>query len=445
MIWKDNSQLSKEEIREDQIEAIKTIINIPLKELIGKNSGLVIYPNKVRKETLDQFVIKGYYQNLDNMNIQTSNLIGVISVPVGEGCSQTIYIGSRFDNNEKQPFLIYLLSKVFGGLFIDWKTNNSQNDFFDILLILMFFDLLKKQARKGFPRFYISRHNNNYNLRGKLNLNEHIKLNVPFLGKVAYETREHSYDNNLMWLIRYTFERIKLKHRHLWEQTIGTDKSLRDISSFIEQVTPTYSPELFYRRFSEMNKPVSHPLYKDLEIIRKICLQIIRDEGLNIYGDTSKEVYGILFDVAWLWEVFLGNIIKEIKDRPFEHLIPGEQGIKVFKVEKSINFYPDFISFERKTVLDAKYKFWRENKDYDDIHQLLAYMFISGSNRGGVIFPSKSPSTYENEKFSLNTPYGFNEFVKISFSVPKTEEDEFIELMRKEEKVLLKKIEHLKP
>lgn len=214
MIWKDNSLLKKDELLEDQIEAVEAIINRPIKTLLEKNPGLIIYPDKLHKGILDQQILKGFYKNHDNMAIYTSNLIGVINVPINENnTSQTIAIGSRFDNSSKQPFLIYLLTKVFDGIFIDWRTNDNQNDLFDLILIIMFFELLKKQSKQGFPRFYITRKNNDYNLRGRLNVSQHIKSNTPFVGKVAYETREQSYDNNFMWLIRYTSERIKAKRR----------------------------------------------------------------------------------------------------------------------------------------------------------------------------------------------------------------------------------------
>lgn len=442
MIWKDNSSLNKEDIEKNQVGAVSYIINKSLRDLTSKHPGLVIYPNVINNDTLDQCVLKGYYQNHENMSIQTTNLIGVLSVPIDdEGNSQTISIGSRFDNSKQQSFLIYLLSSVFEGIFLDWKTEDSQDDFFDLILILMFLDLLQKQARQGFPRFYITRLNNDYNIRGRLNINQHIKSNVPFLGKIAYETREHSYDNNFMWLIRYTLDKIKLKHRQLWGQL--TNSSLRNIINFIEQETRTYTLGKFHQRFSEMFKPVTHPLYKDLEVLRKICLQIIRGEGINIYGSKSSEVYGILFDIAWLWEAFLDNIIKKIIEKPFEHLIPGEKGIKVFNEKKSINFYPDFVSLDGNVILDAKYKFWSETKNFDDVHQILSYMYLLNSKVGGVIFPSQKPSSLVPETFKLNTPNGDSEFKKIFFSIPNPNRDDFAQKMGDEEKVLIKKIKNL--
>ena len=37
----------------------------------------------------------------------------------------------------------------------------------------------------------------------------HLKKNVPFMGSIAYTTREFTYDNPLMQLIRHTIEYIK--------------------------------------------------------------------------------------------------------------------------------------------------------------------------------------------------------------------------------------------
>ena len=33
---------------------------------------------------------------------------------------------------------------------------------------------------------------------------QHIKMNTPFIGKIAYSQREFSFDNHLMQLVRHT-------------------------------------------------------------------------------------------------------------------------------------------------------------------------------------------------------------------------------------------------
>ena len=55
---------------------------------------------------------------------------------------------------------------------------------------------------------YITRKNNDANVRGVIDVNRHIRYNKPFNGKIAYSTREYSYDNDVTQLIRHTIEFI---------------------------------------------------------------------------------------------------------------------------------------------------------------------------------------------------------------------------------------------
>ena len=47
------------------------------------------------------------------------------------------------------------------------------------------------------------------NVCGTIDVQRHIRMNIPFNGKVACKTREHSYDNFTTELIRHRIEFIK--------------------------------------------------------------------------------------------------------------------------------------------------------------------------------------------------------------------------------------------
>ena len=42
-----------------------------------------------------------------------------------------------------------------------------------------------------------------------IDVGNHLKKNLPFTGNIAYTTREFTYDNPMMQLIRHTIEYIK--------------------------------------------------------------------------------------------------------------------------------------------------------------------------------------------------------------------------------------------
>ncbi|MCZ9999532.1 McrC family protein [Brachyspira hyodysenteriae] len=56
---------------------------------------------------------------------------------------------------------------------------------------------------------------NDANVKGTIDINRYIKNNIPFNGKISYNTREYSYDNNINQLIRHTIEYINTKNRYI--------------------------------------------------------------------------------------------------------------------------------------------------------------------------------------------------------------------------------------
>lgn len=69
--------------------------------------------------------------------------------------------------------------------------------------------------RKGIYKEYVKREYNNANIKGAVDVAKHIRSNVPFVGKVAYRTREFSYNNHLTQLIRHTIEKIQNEYDFL--------------------------------------------------------------------------------------------------------------------------------------------------------------------------------------------------------------------------------------
>jgi 5-methylcytosine-specific restriction endonuclease McrBC regulatory subunit McrC len=106
------------------------------------------------------------------------------------------------------------------------------------------------------------------------------------------------------------------------------------------------------------------------------------------YGESEDDIYGILFDGAWLWEEYVNTILEEygfIHPRNKQ----GEGRIYLFDDRTGVR-YPDF--YKDDIVLDAKYKrldsyekVSRVNRD--DVHQVIAYMNNRKASKGGFIAP----------------------------------------------------------
>ena len=181
-------------IDKSDIENIKQFANKKIKYL-KENNLFILSKNSFKDDIENSDIIE-----LDEVNnkIYSNNIMGFI------GYNDTqIKITSRFASNENDYFLHYMLQKVLCLNIFDLQHSTDKDDSFDFL-IYMFLDLFQKAIRQGIFKSYQNREYNDANVRGVIDINRHIKNNIPFNGKIAYNTREYSYDNNITQLIRHT-------------------------------------------------------------------------------------------------------------------------------------------------------------------------------------------------------------------------------------------------
>ncbi len=374
--------------------------NAPLKELVQKNRELLVFPHCLEQEKTDKTFGKilgskilemyGGENDLDNVKIKTGNLMGF----VGKG-KVLVEIASRFASGEKDMFLHYMLSKVFGSNLLELDFTASNIGIFDILP-LMFPNFLKKALSQGVYKTYRTFERNDANVKGPIDVSRHIRQNVPFCGRIAYRERTRTADNPLTELVRHTIEFIKAKP--FGNAILSRDKDIRDAAIQIMESTPSYNRLERQKVIAKNAQPTWHPYFTEWLPLQRLCLAILNVEKIK-YHREQKTVYGILFDGAWLWEEYLNTILKE---EGFTHPDnkKGTGGIRMFKkpeVEGKIDtnyrrIYPDFY---RKTgenpdwILDAKYQHLEKDPKRENLYQIVSYMHTMKCARGGFVFPYK--------------------------------------------------------
>ena len=403
-------------------------------ELCEKSKNLLVFPNCLddHKDDIDELSVcelsgspkydsENKITNVDDVKIKTSNLMGFIGFS-GEGHYGTkLKIRSRFTSGDKNKddqdfFLHYMLEKVFKINLFDLNYSFTKSEVFDFLYLLFPY-FLKKALSQGVFRSYRVYEKNDSAVRGTINVSRHIRQNPIFNGKVAYRSREYSYDNHITQLIRHTIEFIRTKE--IGRLILSRDDEIRQGIKQIEMATASsYSHQGLRKVLHQNTKLINHPYYTHYKNLQKLCLMILNHVNIQ-YADSSDSVYGILFDGAWLWEEYLATILHDYKlgKDKFEH--PNnrtcEGGIHLFTSGAGIR-YPDFYKKNGDIVLDAKYKALSyENKKVDetfedirisfrrdDIHQLVTYMHILNYSKGAFVFPDKySESQNENSIRSL--------------------------------------------
>ena len=359
---------------------------------LSREDNIFIFPNDLT-HTPDLDKDQKIFETV-NQEIKTGNVIGFL----GYG-QERLTISSRFSDESNDHFLHYLLQKVLHINLTSLDVGLSPEDKLYQLLIYLFPKYLQAALRKGLYKEYQRFFHNDSHVKGVLDVENHLKKNLPFMGNIAYTTREFTYDNPLMQLIRHTIEYIKNP------KSFGAllDSNRETIAEII-RVTPSY--KLANRaKIIRMNKtkPIRHAYFREYRKLQELCLMILSREKHGL-GPQAQRVHGILFDVAWLWEEYVYTLLP----KGFVHPRNKDKtdGISVFSVGKR-KVYPDFYDRERKIVLDAKYKkleFTEKGINREDLFQLISYSYILKAEKAGLIFPSMEQSV--NSEIGKVAGYG---------------------------------------
>jgi 5-methylcytosine-specific restriction endonuclease McrBC regulatory subunit McrC len=394
-------------LKRNDVSALFPIADKTIAELCRANENILIFPYSI--ETTDDRIGDSKImsiQNTDNpekVRIETGNIMGFIGV----GDLQ-VKIKSRFDDGRDDYLLHYMLQKVLSFNLFDLTHNNEQEDVFDFIMF-MFPYFLKAALRQGVYREYQNYKHNNANLKGTIDIGKHIARNVPFVGNIAYSTREYSHDNNMTELIRHTIEFMKTKK--YGQAVLNIDReTIENVNTIIEH-TPLYNKNERGSIVSSNLRSKAHPYYTEYRPLQTLCLQILRMEEVK-YGDSDDEICGILFDGAWLWEEYVNTILSNVGfTHPQNKLHKG--GIYLFDDHSGIR-YPDF--YKDDMVLDAKYKrlgsYEKVSKvDKNDINQVITYMTTLHVGKGGFVAPlehkqEKIPTSRLKESSSTLSIYG---------------------------------------
>ena len=333
----DNSSVAKSEFEADYPQLSEKLLDRTL-ESLSQEDNILIFPH----DLLDSPDLEKDGKVLETVNgqIKTQNIIGFL------GCGdERLTIHSRFANEDDDYFLHYMLQKVLQLNLTSLDVGLSQEDSWYQLLIYLFPKYLQAALRKGLYKEYQRFFYNDSHVKGTIEVARHIKKNVPFTGKITYSTREFSFDNALMQLIRHTIAFIQHTVPN-GRALLSSSASVRENTAEIVRVTPSY-------KFSDRAKiihlnqtrPIRHAYYYEYGKLQQLCLMILHQtkHGLN------QSQHGLLFDVAWLWEEYLATLLGEDFEHPQNKVSKG--GISVFQSGNGRKVYPDFYSRPLGVVL----------------------------------------------------------------------------------------------
>ena len=451
----------------------------PLHELLSsgeKSNGapFLVFPSQIKdSQDLPSEDLKNTYivkidkiVRDDGEKIQqytTGNLMGFFGKD-----GHLLVIGSRFAENAEDDFFLYhMLNKVLRFNLTNMKPSYGEDGpAYVRLLEFLLPHYLNEAVRHGVYKEYVRREYNDSHVRGVIVVPRFIRRDVPFVGKVAYNTREFSYDNPVTQLVRHTIE--YLDGDSLFSGLMkGPD--VRKAVRAIRDATPSYRAG-DRRKVIATNerRPVTSRYFSDYLTLQHICLDILRGRGVSMRGEKDK-VYGVLFDGAWLWEEYLNCLLKEHsrttswnlyhprnKTKELkQHLFGDQERDDQERDDQEQACYPDFFwnesNGDKFVIMDAKYK-PIGNIRRDDYLQILAYMYrFNKSPRGAFLYPESNGKERaelcvrrgaEVDGGSIGDSYNREDYVyKIGLQVPSAKDaDAFRDEMANSEKDFCKSL-----
>ncbi|MBQ8079327.1 MAG: hypothetical protein IJ236_05180 [Oscillospiraceae bacterium] len=366
----------------------------------------------------------------------------------------TLEIRSRFDDVDKPYFLWTMLSEVLTGVPEISSRNTvrcsaeARIDVMAALTVLMFRKALNEAWKSGIYRTYVRREYNDEKLRGAIDLARHIKLNIGQNNAcIAYHTRERTEKEPLNQLILHAWAHIRREYPDAVE-LMGSLASEEQASfqSAIDSIRARVGSSLPDVRscMGENQREISSPFYRKYEDLRKLCLDILRDDArgtLFSYG-SGEQVSGLLFYIPDLWERFLENRIGQRLLSTGIRYGAQVQQYYYGREEDGETFYgmqsrPDYVFCKDGRpvfILDAKFKKFRPFYFYSgkhtgilngetaaqkavrqkiyapweaapakaedeassgDLDKVLRDMLVFGAHAGGVIYPVSSEISKE--------------------------------------------------
>lgn len=377
-------------VPDDEVEDIRGIAAI---KSLSEHPRLLVFPHSFNEYD------EGFGRNSicdfdeEKHTLSTRNILGFV------GKNRTrLTIRSRFmpgksdndcgfDENKDDFFLHYMLQKVLGVNILDMKHSTDNEPIFDFMLYLFPY-CLKKALCQGLYREYRTRQYNDSNVRGVIDIGRHIRKNIPFCGNVAYKTREYLYDNNTTQLIRHTIEHIR--SMRYGTNILGCDVETRKCVAMITGVTGSYHKSGIQNVVSKNLRPVRHPFFCNYEPLRRVCLQILRHEKLK-YDCKKDDIYGVLFDGAWLWEEYISIVMKDCLNHFYRN-----KGQRLYLFDGNIqHIVPDYLSKDNTVVADAKYVPLDKSDNYGDekataiYYKTVTYMYRWRSEKGFLLYPCR--------------------------------------------------------
>lgn len=358
-------------------------------------------------------------------NWRTRQYIGLL-----EYQGNRVFIGSRFDRGNRDPFFLWYLIEQFLGESIvtfDDVGRTAQNDFFDGLLAFRLAVQVHRAWKRGGLRAYRNFACNDSHVRGVIDIPRHIRVNPDSgSGRIAYRTQAYSLNNDWNILFLQAGDAAGRRCPDLMRRLQRRLPEYMSAIQALEQAVPGWKDVCIGQVLARTGRTITNPVYRSWEPARQAARDVLRRIEAAP-GDTGASIVtGVFLDIDFLWERLLEERLFAGARKPFSQLSRDV-------LNGHVTIRPDFYFPDQKTVLDAKNRpawertmsvahgRWSGALDAADgadirqnIYQIFSYMLALDCSEGGVIFPVRTARDPVGEKIGPSA----RQFWRIPVCIP---------------------------
>lgn len=310
------------------------------------------------------------------------------------------------------PQLQRWLSRIWGVRFLSakGKYEKARVWLWELLAKLWETQLLAA-AKHGLPTLRLDELHCGQFIRGRLQVRLTAKEFSTGRRKLISRTRNRHIDHRIGGIIVYAFEHIRRELRHLGdERSWLTERGQSLIAQLRAHITRQEAVMA-----AESHVPVKYtPITESYRIIVELSRAIICQQPFSSVAQGSKDVLGVLIDMAEVWELYIYHLLRSsLHGFKVVHTGRGPDSenylLRSDKTDERLgHLKPDILILGQHSnklfaILDAKYKNTLPTPDRpygilrEDLYQLTAYVSAYGSPTellgGGLVYPAMQDSS----------------------------------------------------
>lgn len=312
--------------------------------------------------------------------------------------------------------LLHRMLNFVNYIYVDTKdvsavTNKRSNEF-QYIIAYLFIQALEKASVLGLPKKYIKVTERSSKVRGKISINDYLKRDVPFQGKLASTYRTQKYIQEIVDVLFAATNKVEeYLGVHYKSKIIGVYQTLN------EHHSKNYVSQRVIDK-AKNNTVLYNPLFKPFAEVLKYAEILLKNQEIKSSKTNNQlKTYGYMFDISQLFEVYLEKLLsKHFTD----WVINGQEELNVYKgLFFRRRMFPDIVMKHKMTqeviVFDAKFKKMigrKEDLDRLDFYQIHTYIqyYMPNIIFGGLIYPLSNELSKEKSVSkglfgdSVNTP-----------------------------------------